>query len=71
MKGYYRVMLGKGSVHAEQCFAGNFIGTDFDIAEDLTHKLPDVWREFNRQFIPVWLETHRDTAYAPASAHGR
>jgi restriction system protein len=58
MKNYYRVMCGKKSVYAEQCFAGNFIGTDFDIAEDLTYKLPDQWREFNRQFIPIWLSAH-------------
>lgn len=44
MKSYYRVMLGKKSVHAKDCFAGNFIGTDFDIEEDLKGKLPDEWR---------------------------
>ncbi len=57
MKNYYRVMLGRKSVFAEQCFAGNFIGTDF-IAKDLTHKLSDEWRAFNKQFIPVWLTAH-------------
>src|SRR5437667_6238703 len=57
MKNYYRVMLGRKSIFAEQCFAGNFIGTDF-IAEDLTHQLPDEWRAFNKQFIPVWLAAH-------------
>ena len=31
MKNYYRVMLGKNSIYAEECFAGNFIGTDFTI----------------------------------------
>jgi len=25
VKGYYRVMLGEGSVYAATCFAGNFI----------------------------------------------
>ncbi len=58
MKNYYRVMLGKGSAYAEQCFAGNFIGADFGIAEDLSNKLPDEWRAFNNQFIPVWLAAH-------------
>jgi restriction system protein len=58
MKNYYRVMLGKHSVHAEECFAGNFIGTDFDIGEDLGHQLPDEWRKFNRRFVPVWLQRH-------------
>jgi len=60
MKSYYRVMLGRKSVHAEECFAGNFIGVDFDITEDLTGKLPDEWRAFNQKFIPVFLATHPD-----------
>ena len=49
-------MLGRKSAFAEQCFAGNFIGTDFAIKQDLTNKLPDEWRAFNKQFIPVWME---------------
>jgi len=60
MKGYYRVMLGRKSVHADECFAGNFIGVNFDITEDLTGKLPDEWRAFNQKFIPVFLATHPD-----------
>ena len=55
MRNYYRVMLGKKSVHAAECFAGGFIGTDFLIHEDLTRKLPEEWRAFNKQFIPVFL----------------
>ncbi len=57
MKSYYRLMLGKGSKHAAACFAGGFIGTDFDINQDLTGKLPDDWRPFNKAFIPVFLAT--------------
>lgn len=60
MKSYHRVMLGRKSAFAEQCFAGNFIGADFGIAEDLSHKLPDEWRAFNKQFIPVFLAGHPD-----------
>ena len=58
MKSYYRIMLGKGSIHAAECFAGNFIGADFGIHEDLSSKLPEEWREFNKQFIPVYLAKH-------------
>jgi restriction system protein len=58
MKSYYRVMLGPKSVHAEECFAGGFIGTDFGIHEDLSKKLPDDWRAFNKKFIPVYLQTY-------------
>lgn len=60
MKSYYRVMLGQKSVHAEECFTGNFIGTDFGINQDLTKKLPDEWRAFNKEFIPVFLAAHPD-----------
>lgn len=58
MKNYYRIMLGRKSAHAAECFAGGFIGTDFDIHEDLSRKLPDQWREFNKLFIPVFLKHH-------------
>lgn len=56
MKNYHRVMLGKGSIHAQECFAGNFIGTDFEIHQDLTNHLPEEWRKFNQKFIPVFLK---------------
>ncbi len=58
MKSYIRVMLGKGSMYAEECVAGGFIGTDYGIHQDLTHKLPDEWREFNKEFIPVYLASN-------------
>jgi restriction system protein len=54
MKNYYRLMLGKKSIHAAECFAGGFIGTDFGINEDLSEKLPDTWQRFNKGFIPVY-----------------
>jgi restriction system protein len=58
MKNYYRVMLGAKSAHAAECFEGNFIGTDFDIDQDLTGKLPEELRAFNREFIPILLARH-------------
>ncbi len=60
MRSYYRVMLGKKSAHAPECFAGGFIGTDFGITEDLSGKLPESWREFNQRYIPIYLQTHPD-----------
>jgi restriction system protein len=60
MKNYYRVMLGRKCVHAAACFAGNFIGADFGIAGDLASRLPDEWRAFNAEFIPVFLAGHPD-----------
>lgn len=55
MRSYYRIMLGAKSIHAEECFKGNFIGADFTIKEDLSKNLPDNWRDFNKHFIPVYL----------------
>lgn len=48
-------MLGAKSIHADECFKGNFIGAGFGIDSDLTNNLPDNWRDFNQKFIPVWL----------------
>jgi restriction system protein len=55
-KSYYRVRLGEGGKYAEECLANGFVGTDFRLRQDLTHKLPDDLRSFNREFIPVMLE---------------
>ena len=60
MKSYYRIMLGKGSKYAAECFTGNFIGANFDIHQDLSGKLPEDWRAFNKEFIPVFLAEHPD-----------
>jgi restriction system protein len=58
MKKYYRVMLGRKSSHAEECLTGGFIGAGFDIKQDLSKKLPESWRDFNKEFIPVFLANH-------------
>ena len=60
LKNYFRLMLGKKSTHAEDCLAGGFVGADFDIKQDLTNKLPEEWREFNKEFIPIFLAGHPD-----------
>jgi restriction system protein len=60
MKNYYRLMLGGKSKYAEDCYKGNFIGVDFGMDIDLTGKLHDDWRSFNKQFIPLYLEKHPD-----------
>ena len=53
MKHYYRVMLGKKSVHAKECFAGGFIGSGFgDIQRDIGRELTDDYRAFNQHCIP-------------------
>lgn len=55
-----RIMLGKGSAFAAECFAEGFVGTDFGIDQDLTRKLPDTWQAFNEVFRPVYLAKNPD-----------
>jgi restriction system protein len=56
MKKYYRIMLGQKSIHAADGFAGNFIGADFRINEDLSGKLPEQWRDFNKVYTRSTLK---------------
>ncbi len=58
MTNYFRVMLGRGSVYAAECFAAGVVGANFGIAHDLSDNLPDNWREFNKHFIPIWSVAH-------------
>ena len=60
MKSYFRVFLGVKSAFAAECLRDGFIGTDFDIAEDLTSQLPESWREFNKKYIPIFLKNRPD-----------
>jgi len=66
MTKYFRVILGKSSAFAAECFAGNFIGVDFDLDIDLHNKLPDNWRDFNKSFVPIYLEKHPDKSKVAA-----
>jgi restriction system protein len=59
-------MLGAKSAHIDECLNGNFIGADFDINQDLSKHLPDNWRDFNKKFIPIWLENHPEKSKVAA-----
>ena len=58
MKNYYRIGLGAASKYASECLAGNFVGVDHLASHDLTGRLPDEWRNFNQEFVPLWLQEH-------------
>ncbi|MBL9076365.1 MAG: DUF1016 family protein [Planctomycetes bacterium] len=60
MKQYFRIMLGKKSAHAAECFEGGFVGADFGIDQDLTQHLPEDWRSFNKQWVPAYLARFPD-----------
>jgi restriction system protein len=69
---YYRLILGKGHSFAETCFAENFVGIDLFADEDLTNKFPADLKEFNRNYIPKFLEQNPDkTKVAAGQACGR
>lgn len=63
---YYRVMMGRKSVHLQDCLTGGFIGVNYEIDQDLTHELSDDWRAFNRKFIPIYLTNHPDKSKVAA-----
>lgn len=65
-KRYFRIMLGQRSVYAEKCFSEGFIGGDWGINQDLTRSLVDNWRDFNKEFIPVFLAAHPDKSKVAA-----
>lgn len=66
MKKYIRLMLGAKSAHIDECLKGNFIGADFDIKQDLSKHLFENWRDFNKMFIPIWLENHPEKSKVSA-----
>lgn len=56
MKSYNRVMAGRGSAHAQRCFEGGFIGIDYGFDLDLTGRLPESFKDFNGEFVPIYLQ---------------
>lgn len=60
MKSYYRVMLGKQSVHAATCFANGYIGIDNDLQRDIGPHLTADWRQFNAKMVPEYLKLYPD-----------
>lgn len=70
-RSYYRVIAGAKSAFATECFKGGFIGGDWGIHQNLDGFLPDQWRDFNRDFIPVYLaENPEKTRVAAGLACG-
>lgn len=57
-RSYYRIMLGKKSMYAKECYDGAWFGGGWGINEDLSGKLPDEWRAFNEAYIPIYLKSN-------------
>lgn len=66
MKRIYRIMAGRKSVYAQECLQEGYIGAGFGIHTNLEGQLPDEWRLFNAQFIPVWLEKNPEKSKVSA-----
>lgn len=59
MKRYYRIMLGRKSAHAAECFAGGYIGSGFGVIKrDVAQELTDNFRAFSQRFIPEMRKIH-------------
>lgn len=58
MKQYNRVMLGSKSKFAAQCREQGYIGVHYGFDIDLTGEFPENWRDFNKKYIPYYLEKH-------------
>lgn len=56
MKNYYRIILGQKNIYVNEAHTGNFIGAGWLPEIDLTNKIPDNWREFNKKYIQIYLE---------------
>lgn len=51
-------MLGRAGRFAKMCREEGYIGANFDIKKDLSSSLPENWRKFNEETIPLWLESN-------------
>lgn len=60
MKNYYRIMLGQKSIYAKEAYSGNYIGAGWLPDINLSGEFSDNWREFNKKFIPIYLEKNPD-----------
>ncbi len=53
-------MLGKKSLYADEGYKGGFVGIGFFEDTDLSNKLPENWRDFNKEYIPHFLKDNPD-----------
>tara|TARA_B100001121_G_C18577164_1_gene567871 strand:- start:57 stop:1010 length:954 start_codon:yes stop_codon:yes gene_type:complete len=63
---FFRVMPGAKSVYFSDCYEKNYIGVNFGVDVDLSNDLPENWREFNKKYIPIYLEKNPGKAKVTA-----
>ena len=59
-------MLGRKSKFAKECREGGFIFASFGIEQDLSNSLPENWRDFNKEFIPIYLSKNPEKSKVAA-----
>ncbi len=62
MRKFVKLLLGNKSIYVNECRKGSFIGLDYQIKEDLSGKFPDKWRDFNREYIPVYMKNNPNSS---------
>lgn len=60
MKNYYKVRLGKNAAHIDECLKNSFIGVNYGMDIDFTGHFTENYRDFNKKYIPVYLEKFPD-----------
>ncbi len=65
-KSYRRVMLGRQSKYARQCFEGGFVGVHWGFDQDLSGQFGDDWRGFNARFREVYLHNNPEKSKVAA-----
>lgn len=66
MKSYYRVILGAGHSHAAECYRNSWIGGDWGFKNSLESQLPEKRKDFNREKVSFYLESHPDSSEVAA-----
>jgi len=56
MKKYFRVFLGSGGEHIQECVEKGFIGIHYGFEKSLTPYLADTWSESRDLLKPIYLE---------------
>ena len=52
----FRIVLGKQHRFFNDCTSNNYVGVDFLMDIDFSDDLPENWRDFNKKYIPAYLD---------------
>jgi restriction system protein len=66
MTKFFKVSLGKQGAHAAEAREQGWVGVGWFADLDLTGQFPKEWRDFNKKYIPKFLETGEGTSRVAA-----